>query len=68
MTLQLARGDAVRIGDKTYRKGFSLRPSRYRVDLIRSGKAIEGAWVTIPPKGCRLVDRPRLRCASGPAR
>jgi serine/threonine-protein kinase len=60
--LQLSRGDAVRVDGRTYRRDFSLAPKRHRMELLSKGRLVEGAWVTVPLDGCRLVDRPHLAC------
>ena len=60
--LRLSRGDAVRIAGGIYRREVALPPSRYRVDLLRSGKVVGGGWLTVSAGGCTLVDTPRLDC------
>ena len=60
--LSLKRGDGVRINDKVHKAGQRLVPKRYRVDLLRRGKVIDGRWITIPSHDCTLGDTPTLSC------
>ncbi|MCC6748742.1 MAG: protein kinase [Deltaproteobacteria bacterium] len=55
-------GDAVRIDGRVAKGRLSIAPKRYRVDVLRNGRAVKGGWVTIPPRACRLVDLPELGC------
>lgn len=60
--MKLLQGDAVRVDGKIYHGDFELPPKRYRIDVLREGKLLHGKWITIPGKGCSLVDQPELRC------
>ncbi len=60
--LQLKNGDAVRIRDRVYREDFSLKPKRYRVELLRGNRALGSKYIVVPTRGCTLVDEPDLTC------
>jgi hypothetical protein len=59
--VSLTRGDAIKIEGKTYRADFTVRPNRYRVNLYRGEKELEGSYLNLF-RPCHLKDTPRLTC------
>lgn len=58
-------GDGVRVAGRVHANGstFELRPDRYRIDVVKDGKARTGRWITIPRVGaCTLRDQPAIDC------
>jgi hypothetical protein len=58
-------GDGVRVAGRVHANGttFELRPDRYRIDVVKGGKARTGRWITIPRvASCTLRDQPAIDC------
>lgn len=63
VTVRLSRGDAIRVGNVTYRGGtHRLVPGRFRYQLLKGEGAVQTGWISIPPGRCVLVDSPTPRC------
>ena len=68
--ISVTHGDSVTIAGTSYRVGetATLRPGRYRIDVVAGGATQTGGWVSVPGVGeCTLRDAPTLDCfaASG---
>jgi predicted Ser/Thr protein kinase len=58
-------GDSVFLAGAIVRQGATrkLAPGRYRVEVVRGGKMVTAAWVSLPRiAACELRDRPVLDC------
>jgi hypothetical protein len=63
VTAELARGDALSVdGDPPGAGARQVAPGRRRVTLFSAGSEIETRYIDVPPTGCRVVDKPELRC------
>jgi hypothetical protein len=65
VSVALDDGDAAAIDGAIVRDGASttLRPGRYRIEILRGGRPVSSGWVSIPRVArCALRDRPTLDC------
>ena len=68
--IAVTHGDSVIIAGTSYRVGetVTLRPGRYRVDVMAAGATHTGSWVSVPGVGeCTLRDTPNLDCFAAPS-
>jgi hypothetical protein len=63
VTAQLTRGDALSVdGDAPAAAPRQVAPGRRRVTLFSAGKELETRYIDVPPDGCRIVDKPEVKC------
>jgi hypothetical protein len=63
VTASLGRGDALSLdGDAPAAGPRQVAPGRRRVTLLSGGQEIETRYIDVPLTGCRIVDKPELRC------